>query len=88
MFVGKQTGKNRDPPLIVQKRDGGFGYASTDLAALRYRANELKCDKIVYVTDVGQELHFKHFFEAGEKCSFVDPKKTALTHMKFGFVMH
>lgn len=49
IFVGKKN----SPPLIVQKSDGGFGYASTDLAAIRYRVNELKCDRIVYVTDVG-----------------------------------
>jgi arginyl-tRNA synthetase len=44
---------------MVQKSDGGFGYAATDLAAIRYRVQELKCDRIVYVTDVGQEFHFK-----------------------------
>ena len=47
------VGKKKAPPIIVQKSDGGFGYAATDLAAIRYRVQELKCDRIVYVTDVG-----------------------------------
>ena len=71
---------------MVQKSDGGFGYAATDLAALRYRVNEVKAERIVYVTDVSQELHFKQVFAGGEKCGFVDPKKTKLDHMMFGMV--
>ena len=81
------VGKKKAPPLMVQKSDGGFGYATTDLAALRYRINEIKADRIVYVTDVGQELHFKQVFEAGAKCSIVEPKKTQLDHMMFGMVL-
>lgn len=45
-------------PLIVQKSDGGFGYASTDMAALNQRLHEEKADWIVYITDVGQANHF------------------------------
>lgn len=71
---------------MVQKSDGGFGYAATDLAALRYRANDLKRDRVVYVTDVGQELHFKQVFVGAEKCGFYDPKQTKLEHMMFGVV--
>lgn len=48
-----KVGKKKSPPLMVQKSDGGFGYAATDLAAMRYRTQELKADRIVYVTDVG-----------------------------------
>jgi arginyl-tRNA synthetase len=80
------VGKKKSPPLMVQKSDGGFGYAATDLAAIRYRVQELKCDRIVYVTDVGQEFHFKQVFAGGEKCSFVNPKETQLDHMMFGVV--
>lgn len=82
-----KVGKKKGPPLMVQKSDGGFGYAATDLAAMRYRTNELKADRIVYVTDVGQELHFKQVFEGAEKCGFVNPKQTRLDHMKFGMVL-
>lgn len=72
---------------MVQKSDGGFGYAATDLAAMRHRTHELKANRIVYVTDVGQELHFKQVFEGAEKCGFVDPKQTKLDHMMFGMVL-
>ena len=46
-------------PFIIQKSDGAYLYATTDLAAIRYRINELKADKIVYVTDSRQKLHFE-----------------------------
>jgi arginyl-tRNA synthetase len=39
--------------VIVQKSDGGFGYAATDLAAIRYRVNEINPERIIYVTDIG-----------------------------------
>ena len=81
------VGKKKAPPVMIQKSDGGFGYASTDLAAIRYRSNELKCNRVVYVTDVSQELHFKQVFEAAEKCGFVDRKAVKLDHMMFGMVL-
>lgn len=61
IFMGAKDkkGKYKQPPMMIQKSDGGFGYATTDLAAMNYRVNDLKVDRIVYVTDVGQELHFK-----------------------------
>jgi len=49
-------------PFIIQKSDGAYLYATTDLAALRYRVNELKADAIVYVTDARQKLHFEMLF--------------------------
>lgn len=54
IFVPKQK-----VPLIIQKSDGGFNYDTTDVAALRHRIETLKADRIVYVTDLGQEFHFK-----------------------------
>lgn len=45
-------------PLICRKSDGGFGYDSTDLAAIKYRLQELKGDWLIYVVDNGQSLHF------------------------------
>lgn len=74
-------------PLIIQKSDGGFNYDTTDMAALRYRVNEKKADRIVYVTDKGQEHHFKLVFAGGIKAGFYDAKKTQLNHMQFGTVM-
>lgn len=46
-------------PLMAVKRDGGYGYDSTDLAAVRYRIKEMGADRVVYVTDAGQGEHFE-----------------------------
>jgi len=73
-------------PLMVKKSDGGFNYDTTDMAAIRYRVNEVKADRVIYVTDIGQELHFKLVFKGAEKAGYVDPKKTRLDHMVFGMV--
>lgn len=81
VFVPKQK-----VPLMVRKSDGGFNYDTTDMAALRYRVDEQKVDRIVYVTDKGQEFHFKLIFAGGIKAGFYDPKKITLNHMQFGTV--
>lgn len=54
-------------PLIMQKSDGGFGYASTDMAALKHRIETEKAKQIVYVTDVGQSSHFQLVFASGDR---------------------
>ena len=61
-------------PLIIRKSDGGFNYDTTDMAALNYRVNEVKANRLVYVTDSGQELHFKQIFKAGEMAGIYDSK--------------
>ena len=76
IFVPKQK-----VPLIVQKSDGGFNYGATDMAALRHRVNTLRADRIIYVTDKGQEHHFKLVFAGGLKAGFYDPKTVTLNHM-------
>jgi arginyl-tRNA synthetase len=58
-------------PLIVQKSDGGYGYASTDMAALKHRLNEEKAEWIIYVTDIGQAQHFDLVFAAGRKAGWL-----------------
>ncbi|HIO97230.1 MAG TPA: arginine--tRNA ligase [Leucothrix sp.] len=81
--------KNKDDsitPMIVQKSDGGYLYATTDLAALRYRHNKLKMDRGLYVIDARQSLHLKQVFTAGKKAGFV-PETTQLEHMAFGTMM-
>lgn len=75
---------NFDVPLIIQKKDGGFGYDSTDLMALKYRALVTKADWIIYVVDSGQSLHFQQLFEAGRKAGWVE--KIRLDHVAFGLV--
>ena len=81
--------KNKDGeplPVIVQKSDGGYLYATTDLAAMRYRTSELKADRILYVTDSRQALHFKQVFAVANEAGFVD-KKVSLEHVPFGMMM-
>uniref|UniRef100_A0A0D9ZUM3 arginine--tRNA ligase n=1 Tax=Oryza glumipatula TaxID=40148 RepID=A0A0D9ZUM3_9ORYZ len=78
-------------PLIVVKRDGGFNYASTDLAALWYRLNVEKAEWIIYVTDVGQQQHFDMFFNAARMAGWLpDPKEKKFpktNHVGFGLVL-
>lgn len=73
-------------PMIVQKSDGGYLYATTDLAALRYRHNELRMNRGLYLVDARQGLHLKQVFTAGKKAGFV-PEETQLEHMAFGTMM-
>ncbi len=73
-------------PVIVQKSDGAYLYATTDLAAIRYRVGELKADKIIYVTDARQGLHFEMVFAVARKAGWVKPE-TELVHVTFGSVL-
>ena len=54
----------RDRPMIIRKRDGGFLYATTDLAAIRHRTHDLNSDRILYIVDIRQRDHFRDVFEA------------------------
>jgi arginyl-tRNA synthetase len=74
-------------PLMLQKSDGGFGYDSTDMAALKYRLHDLDAKRIVYITDFSQGDHFRMCFAAAEKIGWVDPKVHKLEHIGFGTVM-
>lgn len=72
-------------PAMIQKGDGGFNYATTDLATIQYRLNEFKPDLIVYVTDDRQQLHFKQIFEIFKKWKgHIDTK---LEHVWFGKIL-
>ncbi len=73
-------------PFIIQKSDGAYLYATTDLAALRYRVDQLKADKIVYVTDARQKLHFEMLFAVGRMAGWVT-ENVELTHVMFGSVL-
>jgi len=73
-------------PFIIQKSDGAYLYATTDLAALRYRVNELKADAIVYVTDARQKLHFEMLFAVGRMAGWVSDD-IELSHVMFGSVL-
>lgn len=73
-------------PLIVQKGDGGYLYATTDLAALRYRANVLHAGRICYVVDARQGEHFKQVFRVAKDSHFVS-EDVKLEHVAFGTMM-
>jgi len=73
-------------PFIIQKSDGAYLYATTDLAALRYRVDKLKADKIVYVTDARQSLHFQMLFAVGRMAGWAKDQ-TELIHVAFGSVL-
>jgi arginyl-tRNA synthetase len=73
-------------PFIIQKSDGAYLYATTDLAAIRYRINELKADKIVYVTDSRQKLHFEMLFAVARMAKWVGDN-IELSHVMFGSVL-
>jgi arginyl-tRNA synthetase len=72
-------------PLIVQKSDGAYLYATTDLAALRYRIDKLKANRIIYVTDARQQLHFAMVFATAKMANWA--KDTELVHVTFGSVL-
>ena len=73
-------------PTIVQKSDGGFLYATSDLAALRYRHSTLKADRMLYLVDARQSTHLAQVFAISKKAGFV-PESTSLEHMAFGTMM-
>lgn len=87
VFMDEFKGKEDEPlPVIVQKKDGGFLYATTDLAAVQYRANVLHADRAIYVVDARQSLHFNQIFTLARKAGFAS-ENMQLEHMGFGMVM-
>ncbi|MDH1071884.1 arginine--tRNA ligase [Pseudomonas nitroreducens] len=70
-------------PVIVQKAGGGYLYATTDLAAMRYRHKVLRADRVLYFVDQRQALHFQQVFEVARRAGFV-PASMDLEHMGFG----
>ena len=81
-----RTRKGDTLPVIVQKSDGGYLYATTDLAAVQYRNRELNADRVLYFTDARQALHFKQIFAVADKAGFSD-HHISLEHMPFGAML-
>ena len=81
------SNKEGEPmPFIIQKSDGAFLYATTDLAAIRYRIQKLKANKIIYVTDARQKLHFEMLFATARLAGWVNDD-IELVHVTFGTVL-
>ncbi len=74
-------------PFIVQKRDGGYLYATTDLAAIRYRVHTLGAQRISYVVDARQAGHFRQLFAVAHLAGFAHPD-TQLEHVSFGMMLN
>jgi arginyl-tRNA synthetase len=75
----------KDKPALVQKSDGGFNYATTDLATLEYRHETWQPEEIIYVTDGRQQLHFQQVFTAYRR--WHPEVKTKLAHVWFGSIL-
>ncbi|MEU2301131.1 arginine--tRNA ligase [Streptomyces antibioticus] len=87
VFFDDIKGPDGNPvPLIVQKSDGGFGYAATDLSAIRDRVFNLKADTLLYVVDARQSLHFKMVFETARRAGWLNDDVTA-RQLAFGTVL-
>ncbi|MEU9173718.1 arginine--tRNA ligase [Streptomyces sp. NPDC048420] len=87
VFFDEIRGKDDQPvPLIVQKADGGFGYAASDLTAIRNRVTDLHATTLLYVVDVRQSLHFKMVFETARRAGWLTDEVTA-HNMGYGTVL-
>ncbi len=90
VFLEGVSGKDGQPlPLIVQKSDGGFNYATTDLAAIRYRLAPQPAgdgaQRVIYVTDAGQASHFAGVFQVARRAGWI-PAQASVEHVPFGLV--
>ncbi len=96
--AGFKDKEGKPLPVIVQKSDGAYLYATTDLAAIRYRVDKLKADKIIYVTDARQGLHFEMVFAVAKMAGWDRRQKTEqrgqdardtteFVHVTFGSVL-
>jgi arginyl-tRNA synthetase len=86
VFLEGFTNREGEPlPLIVQKSDGGYNYATTDLAAIRYRIQQDQAQRLIYVTDAGQANHFAQVFQVARRAGWI-PAGLEITHVPFGLV--
>lgn len=92
IFLPGYSNRDGSPlPLLIQKSDGGYNYATTDLAAIKQRVNLSVeetgegADRVLYVTDAGQSQHFDMVFKAAKLAKYV-PEDVSLEHVPFGLV--
>jgi arginyl-tRNA synthetase len=82
--------KDQERGMIIRKSDGGFLYATTDLAAIKFRTQELQSDRLVYAVDARQRDHFKDLFDAASLIGWnktPDGTTAVFTHVPFGSVL-
>ena len=85
VMIAEDDDKSTIPPVIIIKSNGSEGYATTDVATIIQRQRDFNPDKIWYVVDHRQNLHFTQVFRAARKAELV-PHNTELTHLCFGTV--
>jgi arginyl-tRNA synthetase len=85
-FAKNELNTNEDTPFILQKKDGGYLYSTTDLAAIKYRVSQLNATRIIYVVDQRQALHFKQLFLLSQKLGY--SSNVNLVHSAFGTMMN
>jgi arginyl-tRNA synthetase len=73
-------------PMIIRKSDGGYGYSTTDLAAIRHRVQDLHANRIIYVVGAEQSFHFDQVFAVAKKAGFLPPDVSA-EHVRYGLVL-
>lgn len=87
VFLPEFIGKDDEPlPVIVQKSDGGYLYSTTDLAAIKYRAEHFDADRSLYVVDARQSLHFQQVFAVARAAGMAGTK-LSLEHIAYGTMM-
>jgi len=86
-FPAGFTGREGRPlPLIIRKSDGGYNYATTDLAAVRYRVDKLSVDRSIYVVGSEQALHFQMVFAVAREAGWI-PESVSFEHAQIGMVL-
>ncbi|MGI5120020.1 arginine--tRNA ligase [Marinactinospora thermotolerans] len=87
VFLDGFTGREGKPvPLIIRKSDGGYGYGTTDLATIKYRAEVLKADRILYVIGAPQHLHLEMVYGTAREAGWLDGGTTPI-HVQIGNVL-
>jgi arginyl-tRNA synthetase len=83
-FLVQEDGEFRENPLLIRKSDGGFNYATTDLATILYRHEHFKAQRVIYVVDGRQQMHFRQLFAAARRWGFDQMK---FEHVWFGTIL-
>ena len=84
MFMEGFTTREGEPlPLIVRKSDGGYNYATSDLATIIHRVEQLEATRIIYVVGIAQKQHFEMIFAAARQAGWV-AERVSLVHLGFG----
>lgn len=87
VFLPEFNNKNGEPmAVIIQKSDGGYLYATTDIACIKYRMDNFNCDRILYFTDSRQAQHLKQVWLIAQKAGYISPEKQ-LEHCYFGMML-